>query len=138
MSTLHLRALKIALDELIATGDLTLAYMATTYTPDDGSDQYWSDISAQQAAGTADEVLTNVVVGIDTVNNRVTLDADNPSQSPVTATTDKFTLRVDTGSDATSPIVATIDVAEGTLNPVAGTLSVTFNAAGIFALTSGS
>lgn len=138
MSTLHLRALKQSLDLLIAQGDLTLAYMSTAYTPNDGTHEYWSDVSASRATGTTDAVLTGVTTTIDTINNRVTLDANNPSQSPVTATTNKFTLRVDTGVDATSPIVATINVAEGTINPVAGTLSITFNAAGIFALTSGS
>jgi len=136
MITLHLQSLQTAYDQLLALGDLTLAYMDTGYTPDDGADSYWSDISASRASGTSDEVLTGVTVRIDTANNRIEIDTDNPSQSPVTASTDKYTLRVDTGTDSTSPVLATIDINEGTLNPVSGTLSITINAEGHFGVNS--
>ena len=132
MSTLHLRALKVALDELIALGTPTLAFMATSYTPNSGTQEYWSDISASQAAGTNDIVLTNVSINIDTANGRVEFDCDDVSDTGITTTTDQFTIRVDTGNDATSPVLLSGDIAEGTLTPVAGTLALTFNAEGVF------
>lgn len=135
MSTLHLRAQKIALDALLATGTPKLSFMATSFTPNAGTHQYWSDISASRASGTTDVTLTGVAVNIDTGNARIEFDSDNPSLAGVTASTNKYSIWVDTGNDATSPVIATIDIAEGTLAPVAGTLSVTVNAEGHFGQT---
>lgn len=133
-STLHLVALKAGLDATLALGTPTLSFMATSYTPNAGTDDYWSDISASRASGTTDVVLSGVTVTVDTGNGRVELDTADPSLSTVTATTDKYVLWVDTTVDSTSPVLATIDIAEGTLNPVAGTLSITVNAEGHYAL----
>lgn len=133
-STLHLVALKAGLDATLALGTPTLSFMATSYTPNAGTDDYWSDISASRASGTTDVVLSGVTVTVDTGNGRVELDTADPSLSTITATTDKYVLWVDTTVDSTSPVLATIDIAEGTLNPVAGTLSITVNAEGHYAL----
>ena len=130
---MHATALKLALDALIATGTPTLAFMATTYTPNKETDQYWADSSSNIAAGTTERVLTGVTTTVDTANNRVEIDFDNPSETPVTASTDKVQLFIDTGSDATSPIIATADL-DQTLNPVGGTLTLTVNAEGLAAI----
>ena len=135
MSTLHLTGLKAGLDAVLALGTPTLSFMATGYTPNAGTDAYWSDISASQAAGTTDVVLASVTTTVDTGNARVEFDTADPSLSTVTASTNKYVIWVDTGVDSTSPILATMDIVEGTLNPVAGTLSITVNAEGHFALT---
>jgi len=134
MSTLHLTALKAGLDAVLALGTPKLSFMATTFTPDAGTDQYFSDISAEVASGTTTVTLASVVTTIDTGNARVEFDTTDPSLSTVTATTDKYVIWVDTGVAATSPVVATIDIVEGTLSPVAGTLGITVNAEGHFAL----
>lgn len=134
MSTLHLRALKIQLDAVLALGTPKLSFMATSFTPNSNTHQYFSDISASVASGTTAITLASVTTTIDAVNNRVELDTANPSLSTVTATTNKYCLWVDTGVAATSPVLATIDIVEGTLSPVAGTLSVTINAEGHYAL----
>ena len=134
MSTLHLRALKIQLDAVLALGTPKLSFMATSFTPNAGTHQYWSDVSASRASGTTDVTLSGVTTTIDTVNNRVELDTNNPSLSTITTTTNKYTLWVDTGVASTSPLLATIDIVEGTLSPVAGTLSITVNAEGHYAL----
>ncbi len=133
-STLHLKALEIQLDAILALGTPKLSFMATTFTPDSGTDQYFSDISAEVASGTTAVTLGSVTTTIDTGNNRVELDTANPSLSTVTAATNKYCLWVDTGVAATSPVLATIDIVEGTLSPVNGTLSITVNAEGHFAL----
>lgn len=134
MSTLHLKSLEIALDAVLALGDLKLAPMATSFTPNAGTHSYWSDISASLASGAASITLTGVVTTIDTVNNRVELDTDNATTGTITATTNKYALWVDTGVAATSPVLATIDLVEGTISAVSGTITFTVNAEGHFAL----
>ena len=133
-STLHLQSLKAGLDAVLALGTPKLSFMATGYTPNAGTDSYWADISASRAANTTDVTLASVTTTLDTGNARVEFDTANPSLSTSTTTTNKYTIWVDTGVDSTSPILATIDIVEGTLSPVAGTLEITVNAEGHFAL----
>ena len=133
-STLHLTSLKAGLDAVLALGTPKLSFMATGFTPNAGTDSYWSDISSSRAAGTTDVTLASITTTLDTGNARVEFDTADPSLSTITATTNKYTIWVDTGSDATSPVLATIDIAEGTLSPTAGTLSITVNAEGHYAL----
>ncbi len=133
MGTLHLRALKIQLDALLALGTPKLSFMATSYTPNAGTHQYWSDIIASRATGTTDITLVSVTTTIDTGNSRVELDTSDVSLSTITTSTNKYSLWVDTGNNATSPIIATIGIAS-TLTPTSGTLAITVNAEGHFAL----
>lgn len=133
-STTHLRAIKLGLDAVLALGTPKLSFMATSFTPNAGTHQYFSDISASVASGTTAVTLSGVTTTIDTGNNRVELDTDNPSLSTITASTNKYCLWVDTTNSATSPVLATIDIAEGTLSPVSGTLGITVNAEGHYAL----
>lgn len=134
MSTLHLQALKAGLDAVLALGTPKLVFMATTYTPASTTDSYYSDISASVASGTTAVTLSSVTTTLDTGNARVEFDTADPSLSTITATTDKYSIYVDTGVAATSPVLATIDIVEGTLSPIAGTLSITVNAEGHYAL----
>lgn len=113
---------------------IKLAFMATTYTPDIDAHVYWSDISGSLASGTTSQTLGSKTVTVDNTNNRAEFDAANVSLSPITTSTDKFVLYKDTGNAATSQLICCVDIAEGTLSPVDGTLSVTFNAEGIFAI----
>lgn len=139
-SVMYLKGLEVALDALMnetaaPTGTPKLSYMSTSYTPAPTTESYYSDISANVASGAPVETLANVDVRIDAANTRVEVDADDVTENSVTTSTNKFVIWIDTGVAATSPLVACIDIAEGTLSPVAGTLSVTFNAEGIFAVT---
>ena len=133
-STLHLQSLKAGLDAVLALGTPKLSFMATGYTPNAGTDSYWADISASRAANTPDVTLASVTTTLDTGNARVEFDTANPSLSTITTTTNKYTIWVDTGTASTSPVLATIDIVEGTLSPIAGTLSITVNAEGHYAL----
>ena len=134
MSTLHLQAIKVGLDAVLALGTPTLSFMALGYTPIATTDSYWSDVSASQAAGTTDVVLSGVTTTLDVANARVELDTADISESTITTTTDKYVLWVDTTVDSTSPILATMDIVEGTLSPTAGTLAITVNVEGHYAL----
>ena len=133
-STLHLQSLKAGLDAVLALGTPKLSFMATGFTPNAGTDSFWADISASRASGTTDVTLASVTTTLDTGNARVEFDTANPSLSTITTTTNKYTIWVDTGSNATSPVLATIDIVEGTLSPVSGTLAITVNAEGHYAL----
>lgn len=134
MSTLHLTALKAGLDAVLALGTPKLVFMATSFTPNSSTHSYYSDISASVASGTTAVTLSGVTTTIDTGNARVEFDTADPSLSTITASTNKYCIYVDTGVASTSPVLATIDIVEGTLSPVAGTLSITVNAEGHFAL----
>jgi len=136
---LYLKGLEIALRAVlnIATapvGTVKLAYMTVAFTPNAGTQQFFSDISASVAAGAPTETLTGLTVTIDTVNARVEVDATDVTEPNITTITNKFVLYVDTGVASTSPLIGCFAIVEGTLSPIAGTLALAFNAEGIFAL----
>ena len=137
MSKLYLKGIEQAYLGNIAfeSDTLKLKYMATTYTPDVTTENWLSDVSASEAAGAPTETLANVDVRIDTANSRVEIDFDDVTENTITTTTNKFIIYKDTGVEATSPLIACVDIAEGTLAPVSGTLSLTFNAEGIFSIS---
>lgn len=114
---------------------IKLKYMATTYTPAPTTESWLSDVSASEASGAPTETLASKDVRIDAANNRVEFDAADVTENAITCSTNKFIIYKDTGNAATSPLIACVDIAEGTLAPVAGTLAITFNAEGIFAVT---
>lgn len=141
MSTLYLKGLEVAFDALLneasaPSGTPKLEYMSTSYTPNAGTHQYWSDISASKASGAPTITLSNLDVRIDSGNARIEVDADDTSSASITTSTNKFVIKLDTGNDATSPLVYCGNIAEGTLTPVSGTLALTFNAEGIFGVKS--
>ena len=135
MSTLYLKGLEqMMLGNIDFESDtIKLKYMATTYTPDVTTENFLSDVSASEASGAPTETLANVDVRIDTANTRVELDADNVTEDTITTSTDKFIIYKDTGVEATSPLIACIDLAVE-VNPVSGILSVAFDVEGLFAI----
>lgn len=136
-STLYLKGIEQLLLGAIAleSDTIKLKYMAVAYSPNIATHQFLSDVSASEASGAPTETLAGVDVRIDTGNSRVEVDATDVTENTITTTTNKFILYKDTGNAATSPLIACIDIVEGTLSPIAGTLAITFNAEGIFAVT---
>lgn len=136
MSTLYLKGLEQAfLGNIdLETDTIKLKYMATSYTPDVTTENFLSDVSASEASGAPTETLANVDVRIDTGNIRIEIDADDVTEGSITTNTDSFIIYKDTGVAATSPLIAYVDITEGTLSPVNGTLAITFNSEGIFAI----
>lgn len=137
MSTLYLKGIEqMALGNINwETDTIKLKYMTTTYTPSSTTESFLADVSASEASGAPTETLAGKDVRIDTVNNRVEFDADDVTETGITCTTNKFIIYKDTGSSATSPLIACVDITEGTLSPIGGTLAVTFNAEGIFSIS---
>lgn len=114
---------------------IKVAFMDPAYTPDIDADDFYSDISADIASGSTDYTLASKTVTVDDTNNRAEFDAADTTQASQTITggTDMMAVYKDTGTPATSPVIAYIDIAEGTLIPVDGTLAITWNAEGLFA-----
>jgi hypothetical protein len=135
MSVLHLKGLEQALLGNIAmeSDTIKMAFMAVAYTPNAGTDSFYSDVSASVAAGSTDQTLANVDIRMDIGNARVEFDADDVSLSIQTFTSDKILVYKDTGTPSTSPVITTIDLS-ATIAPVNGAVTITFNAEGIFAI----
>jgi len=135
MSTLYLKGLEgICNASLSWTADtIKLTYMKTNYTPDSGVEQFYSDVSASVATGAPTVTLATKTVAPDATNFRVEFDAADVTSSTITTETDKFLIYKDTGLAATSPLIYCGDIG-ATLTPSAGTLGLTFNAEGIFAI----
>ena len=138
MAGFYSKGLSVALEAATGvtaapTGTLKGAFMATTYTQDQETDQFWSDVSANIAAGTTVRTLAGTTITVDTANDRVEINFDDPSETPVTAVTDQFLIYMDTGVDATSPLIVNGALA-ATLSPVGGTLTLTVNAEGLAAV----
>lgn len=109
---------------------IELRYLKT-YTSDP-DDSYLSDIAASVAAGAPTPVLTNVTVTYDSTNDRVRFDFDNPSDASITTDCDGIAIIDDTGVASTSEVLYTADITR--LQPTDGTLSLTIDANGLFAL----
>lgn len=136
-STLYLKGIEQMMKGSIAleSDTIKLKYMSTSYTPAPTTESWLSDVSASEASGAPTETLASKTVTIDAANSRVEFDAADVTENTITCTTNKFIIYKDTGNAATSPLIACVDIAEGTLSPVGGTLAITFNAQGIFAVT---
>jgi preprotein translocase subunit YajC len=115
------------------TGTLKGAFMATTYTQDKETHQFFADVSSSVASGTTVRTIAGLDVRVDTANNRIEIDFADPTETPVTASTNQFMLYMDTGTAATSPLIVN-GALSATLSPVGGTLTLTVNAEGLAAI----
>lgn len=113
------------------------ALMANTYTPDIDADEFWSDVSADEASGTnytaGGNALTTKTTTIDDTNDRGLYDADNPVFSNVTITARYAVIYKDTGVAGTSVLIGCLDFGSDQ-TATAGDFTVNLNAAGLLAL----
>ena len=133
-ASLHGQAIVDAMESLlqlatIPSGTVQLRYLSG-YTPNPDN-SYWSDISANEASGAPTETPTPSVA-YDATNNRVEIDLTDVTEDNITTDTDGFAIILWTGAAATSPIIYTADITQ--LQPTDGTLSLTFDAEGVFAI----
>lgn len=127
----------------IATGDvdwlndtIKAAFMDPGYTVDVDAHDYYDDISANIASGSTDQTLASKAINEDVANTRIEFDAADLSISNETIVggTDGIIIYKDTGTPGTSALIAWIEFTEGTLAPVNGLLTVTFDSNGLFAI----
>ena len=138
MAGFYSKGLEVALkavtgDTAAPTGTLKGAFMATGYTQDQETHQFFADVSGSVASGTTVRTIAGLDVRVDTANNRIEIDFADPSETPVTAVTNQFVLFMDTGDNSTSPLIAQ-GALSTTLSPIGGTLTLTVNAEGLAAI----
>jgi len=135
MAKVHGQALLDSFESLlqlatIPSGTVKMYYLKS-YTPNP-DDAYYSDISASVAAGAPVVTVAGLAVNYDATNDRMEIDFTDPSNASITTETDGIALVLDTGVAATSPVIYTTAIAN--LIPTDGTLSLTIDAQGLFAL----
>lgn len=108
---------------------IKLAPMAVSHTFDFVNDAFWSDVSAEIAAGATAITLSSVTFNIDTANSRVEFDFADVSQASQTFTSDKFIIFKDTGTPATSALLFGIE--HTSVSPLSGTYAITVPAEGL-------
>ena len=123
----------------IDSDNIKIMLLDNTYTFDQDAHQYKSSITGE-VSGTGytagGQQLTSVSVTYDTSTNTIKLDAAYPSWANSTITGVKKAVIYDStpGTDATRPLIAYLE-SDTTLSTTSGTLSITFDAAGIATLT---
>ncbi len=107
------------------------------YTPDYDTHEFIDDVTTEISVSgytAGGETLASKTTTVDTVNDRVDVDAANPSWPSLGAATVNYAvIYKDTGTPSTSPVIATIEIAT---NPTgSGAYSINFDAVGVFTLT---
>ena len=125
----------------LATANLRVGLVTSTYTPDPDGDRTYSDIAGEVAAGNGysvgGELLTNVAVTTDLDNDYSMLDADNVtwSTSSITAS-GAFVYASGTHSPYTHPLIAYIDFGQNQTSNN-GDFSIEWASGGIIKLQNG-
>lgn len=98
-----------------ANDDFKVALVTSAYAPDKDAHQYFANIT-NEVTGTnyaaGGKVLENIALSQDNANDRAILDADNLAWSVASFTARAAVIYKDTGSAATSPLLAYIDFEE--------------------------
>jgi len=113
----------------LSAGTVKVALIDTASYTYSSSDQFWSSASAAS-------VGTPQTIGSKTFTNGVFDGADVTFTSVTGSSVEALILYIDTGSAATSPLVAYIDTSVTGLpvTPNGGDINIQWNASGIFAL----
>ena len=112
----------------LSSGTVKVALVTSGYTYS-SSDQFYSSVSASV-------VGTPQTIGSKTFTNGVFDGADVTFTAVTGSQVTRLVIYIDTGSAATSPLVAFIDTGVTNLpvTPNGGDIAITWNASGIFAL----
>ena len=114
--------------------------MGTAYTPNQDSDEYWSTLTANEVPNGSGYASRGSVIGpgtvsVDTASRETRLKSTvNPAWASASFTARYAVIWKDTGTDATSPVIAYVDF--GAAETVSsGTFTVTWDATGIAKIT---
>jgi hypothetical protein len=132
---------KSAFNKEIDLDSDTIKLMLTTssYTPNQDTHQYKSDVT-NEVTGTGwaagGVTLASFSVAYDTSTNVLKLDATDVAATTVTVANARYGVIYDSSpaSDATRPLIAYIDF-DGNQSATAGSVNITFDAAGIATVT---
>ncbi|MFE7798990.1 hypothetical protein [Nocardia sp. NPDC057440] len=121
------------------TDTIKIMLCTNSYTFDQDAHQYKSSIT-NEVSGTGytagGQALTSVTVSYDTSTNTIKLDAADPSWPSSTITGARKAVIYDStpGTDASRPLIAYLE-SDADLSTTSGTLSITFDVAGIATMT---
>ena len=122
------------------TDTIKIALVTSSYTPDVDAHDFYDDISANEVAASGSYSAGGVTLTCqatqDNTNNRTICDASDWSVTTFTGTFRYGIVYKSTGTPGTSPLICYVDFTGSNISVVAGTFSVTVNAAGVFNLTS--
>lgn len=103
--------------------------LTNAYTPNQDTDQYWSDISANEFSGGSYSAggisLTNKAVTQDNTNDRAVLDSDDVQFTGITGTFRYVGLVQWTGTASTSRLIRLIDPEGAAVTLTNGTYDLT-------------
>lgn len=127
--------------DLDGSTNLYLKLLTASYTPNQDTHRYESSLT-NEVSGTGytagGKLITNPVVNLGT--KTITFDADDVSWTGATlinTNAPRYAVLIDkaSGSAATNPLVLFIDFGDSSYAPNGGTLTVSFNVAGIATVT---
>lgn len=122
------------------TATVKAMLMAPGYTFDRDAHVYVSDISASRASGSTDLTISAFTFNVDNTDNRTEFDISDLVTGSITLTggTNAIVFYISTGVDSTSELLTYNEILVGgvqtTVYPVAGTLTGTISANGIFSI----
>ena len=97
----------------LASDPLSVALVGSGYVPNQATDQFWSNVVANEVTGAGytagGQALTGQTVSADTVNHRGKFTANNVTWSNATVTAVGAVIYKNTGTASTSPIIGYID-----------------------------
>jgi hypothetical protein len=127
------------------SGDVPIDYLSDTikcalvtssYTPNQSTHEFWSDVSANDVSGTGytagGQALASKTVSASALVT--TMDAADPSWASSTITARYAVFYKDTGTGSTSPLIAYADFG-GNISSTNGTFTVVLNASGLATIT---
>jgi len=112
------------------------ALLTSSYTPNQNTHEFWSDVSAQEVSGT-NYTAGGTALGSKTLSasgTTTTLDAADPSWANSTITARYAVFYKDTGTASTSPLIAYADFGSN-ISSTNGTFTVVLNASGLATIT---
>lgn len=124
----------------IDTVTIKAMFMDPSYTPNADTHVYVSDISASRASGSTDLTVSGLSISVDNTDNRTEFDFTDLLTGTITVTggTNAVVFYISTGVDSTSELLCCCDIlvlgVQTTVYPVAGTLTGTISANGLFSI----
>jgi hypothetical protein len=118
---------------------IKVALVTSSYTPNQDTHQYWSDVVANEASGTGytagGATLASKTITYDGATNKTTLDAADVSWAASTITA-RYAVVYDStpATDATRPLYCYVDFGSNQ-NSSAGTFTISWSASGIMTVT---
>lgn len=120
-----------------ASDTIKLALVTSSYTPNQDTDDFWDDVSANEVAASGTYSTGGVTLTVtssqDNTDDEGVMDAADVSFTGATITARYAVIYKSTGVSSTSPLICLIDFGSNQ-SSTAGTFAITFAAEGILNL----